>query len=150
MDGRNQKRNLTMSKFVHVDMPLSHPGVERLENAVATFKTLPSRFDEARAAASMLLAAVVSALLLAANTLIKEVTDGHLLLAWVMLWLVGFVALVLLAKPMAQFARSLRTHLAAWKQAQRAAKQDARLWNLALGDARVMADIRAAMMRGTD
>jgi hypothetical protein len=139
-----------MSKFVHIDMPQSHTGVDRLENAVATLKTLPSRFDKARATASMLLAAVVSALLLAADALIKEVTDGHLLLAWVMLWLVGFVALVLLAKPMTQFARGLRVRMAVWKQERRAAAQDAKLWELASSDARVMADIRMAMMRGSD
>jgi hypothetical protein len=139
-----------MSKFVHIDMPLSHPGAERLENAVAALKTLPGRFDEARATASMLLAAVVSALLLAADALIKEVTDGHLLLAWVMMWLVGFVALVLLAKPMAQFARGWRTRMAVWKQERMAAAQDAKLWEQALGDERVMSDIRMAMMRGTN
>jgi hypothetical protein len=136
-----------MSKFVHIDMPLGHTGVDRLENAVATLKALPGRFDEARATASMLLAAVVSAVLLAADALIKEVTDGHLLLAWVAMWLVGFVALVLLAKPMTQFARGLRIRMALWKQERIAAAEDAKLWELALGDARVMSDIRAAMSR---
>jgi hypothetical protein len=137
-----------MSKFVHVDMPLSHPGVERLENALATLKTLPGRFNEARATASMLLAAVVSAVLLAADALIKEVSDGHLLLAWVGMWLVGFVALVLLAKPITQFARGLRTRMAAWKQEpQHIAQQDPKLWALAKGDVWVMAAIHASTIR---
>jgi hypothetical protein len=136
-----------MSKFVHVDMPLSHPGTERLENALAHLKSLPARFDRARATSSMLLAAVVSGVLLAADALIKEVTDGHLLLVWLATWIVGFMALVFLAKPISQLARSLRTSLANWKQERRAANQDARLWDLAKYDARVMADIRAAMGR---
>jgi hypothetical protein len=139
-----------MSKFVHVDMPLSHPGTERLENAFAYFKTLRTRFSEERAMASMLLAAVVSALLLAADQLIKEVHEGHLLLAWVALWLVGFVALVFLAKPIKQLSRSLRTSLANWKQERHAADQDAQLWELAKHDERVMADIRAAMGRSAE
>jgi hypothetical protein len=136
-----------MSKFVHVDMPLSHPGAERLENALETLKTMPARISAERAMASMLLAAVVSAVLLAASSLIQEVTDGHLLLAWMALWLVGFVALILLAKPIKQLARSLRSGYAARKQAQHAAGQDARLWELAKHDRRVMEDIRAAMAR---
>jgi hypothetical protein len=136
-----------MSKFVHVDMPLNHLGADRLENTVAVLKRVLTRFDEGRATASMLLAAVVSAVLLAADALIKEIADGQLLLAWIAMWLVGFVALVLLAKPITRFARSLRTSLAAWKQERRAAEQDAELWNLAQHDAGVMADIRAAMAR---
>lgn len=66
-----------------------------------------------------------------------------------MLWLVGFVALVLLSKPMTQFARGLRVRMALWKQDRITAAQDAKLWELAVGDARVMADIRAAMSRST-
>jgi hypothetical protein len=139
-----------MNKFVHVDMPLSHAGVDRFKSAMATLKTLPSRFDQARAIASMLLAGVVSALLLAADALIKEVTDGHLLLAWVMLWLVGFVALVLLAKPLAQLARKLGAFLEAWNEQRRAEAQDAKLWELARHDTRVMADIKSAMMRAAN
>jgi hypothetical protein len=140
-------RSFMMSKFINIAMPQSHPGVDRLENAVATLKTLPSRLDEARVTASMLLAAVVSAVLLAADALIKEVADGHLLLAWMALWLVGFAALALLAKPVAQFARALRTQLTQWRKARLAAAQDEKLWELAKGDARVMAEIQAAMTR---
>ncbi len=136
-----------MSKFVHIDMPVSHPGADRLENTVAVVKNLATRFDEARAMATMLLAAVVSAILLAADALIKEVSDGHLLMAWMALWLVGFSALVMLAQPIKAFVRSFRVRFAAWRQARHAAAQDAQLWDAALSDPRVMADIRAATSR---
>jgi hypothetical protein len=136
-----------MSKFVHIDMPLSHPGTERLENAYVTLKTLPSRISAERAMASMLLAAVVSALLIAATQLIEEVTDGHLLLAWMALWLLGFMALIFLATPIRQLARSLRAGYAASRQASKAADEEAQLWELAKHDRRVMEEIRAAMGR---
>jgi hypothetical protein len=144
---RELLRSFTMTKFVHVDMPVSHPGTERLENAVATLQAAVSTFSAERAMASMLLAAVVSALLLAASALIQEVTDGHLLLAWMALWLVGFVALALLAKPTKRLAHGLRARWAASKQARFVASQDDRLWALAKQDRRVMEDIRAAMGR---
>ena len=49
-----------------------------------------SRSREARGLATMLLAAVVAALVVVADRVIDNWADGHLLLAWVMLWVVVF------------------------------------------------------------
>ncbi len=136
-----------MSKFVHIDMPVSHPGVDRLENTVAVLQSLSKRFDPSRAMATMLLAAIVSAILLAANALIKEVSDGHLLMAWIALWLVGFAALAMLSQPIRVFVRGFRVRYAIWSAKRLAAAQDAMMWEAALSDARVMSDLRAAMLR---
>lgn len=139
-----------MSKFVHIDMPASHAGADRLENTMVLLSKLSGRFDPTRSMAAMLFAAVVSAILLAANTLIAEIAEGHLLMAWIAMWTVGFAALVLLAKPILEFARSLRVSYAAWNERRHAAAQDAKYWQAASSDARVMAEIRAAMARATD
>jgi chromate transport protein ChrA len=136
-----------MSKFIHLDVSTSHPGVERLENAIAFVASRRSRFNSSRALAAMLVAAVVAALLVVANQLIVTITDGHLFAAWIGLWAVGFAAMALLAKPAHRLAVLLRDAFAKWREVRRLAQQDAKLWDLASHDARVMADIRAAMSR---
>lgn len=134
-----------MTSFVHVDIPAEHPGVARAERAFSTLRQLGRSFDSGRGAATLLLAAVVSALLVVANQVIDTWTEGHLLAAWIVLWTVAFAALGLLAAPLRRVAQSGR---AAWiraSAARRQAAQDRQLWALALTDARVMAELSRAM-----
>lgn len=137
-----------MSKFVHVDFPATHLGVERVENAVSFLKTFRFRFDDSRTLAAMLVTALVAALLVVANQVIETITDGHLLAAWIGLWAVGFAAMALLMDTVFAAMRSLRSamslRVSQWRQAQRSAQQDADLMALASSDHRVMADVRAA------
>ena len=136
-----------MTTFVHTDFPVQHPGVVRAEHAVESFKQATQSFDGARGVASLLLAALVSALVVVANQVIETWSDGHLLAAWIALWLVGFAALALLAKPM----RALTLHgpqtWRNWLAKRRESADDACLWNLAQHDSRVMADILCAKGR---
>lgn len=134
-----------MSKFVHIDVPTSHLGVERVENAVSFFKSRSVRFNGSRALAGMLVAALVAAVLVVANQVIETITDGHLFAAWIGLWALGFAAMALLLDPVFALTSGLRSAWRNWRAARRLAAQDEKLWDLALSDARVMADIRAAM-----
>ena len=134
-----------MTSFAHVHYPSEHPGVVRAERAVQSIKRSAKGFDATRAGASMLLAAIVAALLVVANQVIDTWTEGHLLAAWIVMWAVGFAALALLASPAKQAAAGLRQGYAAWMEARARAAADEQLWNLALTDARVMADISRAM-----
>ena len=62
--------------------------------------TLPharSHTSSSKALAGMLLAAIVSAMVVAADALIDTYADGHLLMAWTALWAVGFAAMALFA-----------------------------------------------------
>ena len=137
----------TMTAFVHVEYPSQHPGVERAEQVIDRFEQATASFDGARGVATLLLAALVSALLVVANEVIDTWSDGHLLAAWIALWLVGFAALALLAKPMRVLTvwgpQAWRQHLAALRQSA----QDARMWEFAQHDSRVMADILCAKGR---
>ncbi|HMA07407.1 MAG TPA: hypothetical protein VKP68_06095, partial [Ramlibacter sp.] len=90
-------------------------------------------------------AAIVAACLVVANQVVETWTEGHLLAAWIVLWLVAFAALGLLAVPTKRTAAALRTGFKRWTAARRQAAQDRELWNLALTDSRVMADISRAM-----
>jgi hypothetical protein len=116
---------------------------QRAEQAPA--KRVVSGSEGNRAGASLLLAAIVAALVVVANQVIDTWTEGHLLAAWIVMWAVAFAALALLAAPAKRAVAAFRAGYQRWAAARRAAAADEQLWNLALTDARVMADISRAM-----
>ena len=134
-----------MTSFAHVDYPTEHPGVVRAENAAAALKSVAANFDGARGAATLLLAAVVSALLVVANQVIDTWSEGHLLAAWMVLWLVAFAALALLSAPARRAAAALRVGVAGWAESRRRAAEDERTWQVAMKDPRIMAELNHAM-----
>lgn len=134
-----------MTSFVHIDYRTEHPGVTRLEQAADAVKSVASRFDAARGAASLLLAAVVSAMLVVANQVIDTWGEGHLIAAWMVLWVIAFTGLALLATPVRRAVASLRAGGKAWAEARRREAEDQQYWNAALHDARIMADLSRAM-----
>jgi hypothetical protein len=138
-----------MTAFAHVDHPTEHPGVARAERLAHSVKNAATRFDT-RAGASLLLAAIVAALMVVANQVIDTWSDGHLLAAWIVMWAVAFAALALLASPMLAAAASLRVGLKHWAATRKQAAEDQKLWDVALTDARVMADISRAMSAGAE
>jgi len=111
----------------------------------APAKRVALGYDGTRAGASLLLAAIVAALVVVANQVIDTWTEGHLLAAWIVMWAVAFAALALLAAPAKRAAAAFRAGYQRWAADRRAAAADEQLWNLALTDARVMADISRAM-----
>jgi hypothetical protein len=141
----HKKGEETMTSFVHVDHPTEHPGIVRAERVADSVKNLASHFDGGRATASLLLAAIVAALLVVANEVVETWTEGHLLAAWVVMWTVAFAALALLATPAKRAGAALRAGLKRWAAARERAAEDQKLWDVALTDARVMADISRAM-----
>lgn len=134
-----------MTSFAHVDYPTEHAGVVRAENAAAALKGVAANFNGARGAASLLLAAVVSALLVVANQMIDMWSEGHLLAAWMVLWLVAFAALALLTAPARRAGVALLSVAQNWAQNRRNAAQDERTWQVALKDPRIMAELNHAM-----
>jgi hypothetical protein len=133
------------TSFVHVDFPAQHPGVERAGRVFGELKSAAGRFDSARASASLLLAALVAALLVVANQVVDTWTEGHLLAAWIVMWTVAFAGLALLATPARRAAAGLRLALERWKVRRIQARHDEQFWQAALQDARIMADISRAM-----
>ena len=134
-----------MTSFAHVHYPTEHPGVARMERVGDNIKSAVSQFDATRSGASLLLAAIVAALMVVANQVIDTWTEGHLLAAWVVMWAVAFAALAMLASPAKRAAINLRAGFKSWRAAQRQAAQDRELWALAQTDSRVMADLTCAM-----
>ena len=136
-----------MTSFVQPSFPSQHPGVVRVEAAIGTIRTMRKEFDSTRSLSVMLLAAMVSALVVVADQLIETWADGHLLAAWVALWLIGFVALAMFAAPARRLAAGAVAALNAWSARTAMARADARLWKIAQADPRVMAELNAALAR---
>lgn len=134
-----------MTSFAYVNHPTEHAGVVRVENAAAFLKSTTAHLDGARGAATFLLAAVVSALLVVANQMMDTWSEGHLLAGWMVLWLVAFAALALLARPARRMGLTLRSMGQHWGQNRRNAAQDKRLWQVAMQDPRIMAELNHAM-----
>ena len=135
------KRKEIMTSFVHIDYPTEHPGVVRAERAAQSIKQAARNVGSARGAATLLLAALVSALLVVANQIIDTWSDGHLLAAWIVMWTLAFAAMALLATPARRSVLALRAGLKRRAIERRAAASDEQMWQVALTDPRVMADI---------
>lgn len=101
-----------------------------------------------RALAAMLLAAIVSALVVAADALIDSYADGHLLFAWSALWAVGFASMALFANTARASARHLMVSLSQWRIRRARQAADNALLAVALRDPRIMADLQSAIERG--
>ncbi len=134
-----------MTSFAHVSYPTEHPGVVRAENAAANLKSAAANFDGARGAATLLLAAVVSAVFVVANQVIDMWTDGHLLAGWMVMWVLAFAALALMTGPARRAGIALRAGAHAWAESRRRAAEDQRTWNVAIKDPRIMAELNHAM-----
>jgi len=136
-----------MTSFTQPSFPTRHRGVERAEALLQSARNLGGSVDSAKGLAAMLLAAIVSALLVVADQLLDTWADGHLMVAWVILWALGFAAIALLAGTVRRFSAKLVGSLDEWAARTAQARADERLWSLALKDARLMADLQSALAR---
>jgi hypothetical protein len=136
-----------MTSIVHTEFSTRHQGVERAEAAVQAARQIRTGFDSAKGLAAMLLAAIVSALLVVADQMLETWADGHLMMAWVALWAVGFAAIALLAGTVRRFSANVVGELNAWAARAAQSRADERLWSIALKDARVMSDLQTALAR---
>lgn len=107
-------------------------------------------FDGARGLAGLLLAAAVAALVVVADRLISTWADGHLLLAWVALWVVVFAGMALFAGTARSMARRTIRGLDSWSRSLAEARAEARLWDMARSDPRLMGELIQARMREQD
>ena len=132
-----------MTSFIQPSFPAQHLGVARVESAVSSVKSMRKDFDSTKGLAAMLLAAMVSSLVVVADQLIDTWADGHLMLAWVSLWVVGFAALGLFAGAARNVAHATMSALNAWSRQVALKRADERMWVIAKSDRRVMADLLA-------
>ena len=106
--------------------------------------------DGARGLSALLLAAVVATLVVIADQVINTWADGHLLLAWVLLWAVVFASLALFADAARRLARRTVVALDSWSRSMAEARAEMRLWEMARQDPRLMSELMAARNRADE
>lgn len=130
-----------MASFIHSSFPAQHARTGSVAGAMRR------GFDSTKGLSAMLLAAMVSALVVVADQLMNTWVDGHLMVAWMALWLVGFAALALFAGAARKLAVTVVSALDAWSVRIARARADERLWAIARTDPRVMSELNAAISR---
>jgi CBS domain containing-hemolysin-like protein len=145
------KKEIKMNRnSVHLDYPLTHPGVERAEQVAANFRRLSDSFNPTRTLAAILLSAIVAAFVVVADQMMDTWADGHLLAAWVALWAVAFAAVGLFAGVSKTMAIQVKQGLDAWSARMVQSRSDERLWAIAQTDARLMSELQTAMNRSDE
>jgi hypothetical protein len=136
-----------MTSFAQSGYSTRHSDAHEVAAALPSASELHRGFDSAKGMAAVLLAAIVSALLVVAEQILDTWADGHLMVIWVALWAVGFVAIALLAGTVRRFSAKVVAALDGWAAGVAQSRADERLWAVALKDARVMAELQSALAR---
>ncbi len=125
-----------MTAFVNLSYTTSHPGVARFERAHASAKAVIQRLQQESTYAAALLMFGALSLMASIYDIVDASPEGQELGAWVILWTAILVGLV-------GFGKYCKRQVVAWLKAER----EAQMWNSALTDYRIMADIRCAQSR---
>lgn len=139
-----------MSSFINIEYSKEHRGVVRVESATKSAQQISRGFSGKRVMATLLLSAMAAAVMVVAYKVMDTVAEGHLLVMWIALWTAAFVSLAVFALPARHLAARLKVGLDDWSRALAEARADQRLWAAAKSDARVMAELQAAISRSDD
>lgn len=126
---------------------LSAPSLSRARLAPRASAPASTTPEGARRLSALLLAAAVATLVVIADQVIDTWADGHLMLAWVLLWALVFAGLALFADSARLLARRAVAGLDNWSRSLAEARAEMRLWELAKQDPRLMSDLMAARSR---
>ncbi|GGH65863.1 hypothetical protein GCM10010975_34090 [Comamonas phosphati] len=144
-----------MSNFIYNSYSVEHPGVvhfyqadeQRLAGLQAArrerYEPAPQPLLSYLIAGAAVLVVVFAALFESAGSW----SNGLLLSAWMVLWAIAFAGVALLYAPVRRTLKMMRYGYRAWVQSRQQAAADDRIWNAALQDARLMADLARAMDR---
>ena len=100
--------------------------------------------------ANLLLAAGVAALVVGVDQMIDSWAESHVVAAWLALWAVAVLAIVVLRGLTRHLAQNLMTGLDAWSAHVARSRADERLWSMAQTDPRLMSDLQVAMDRASE
>ena len=100
--------------------------------------------------ANLMLAAGVAALVVGVDQMINSWAESHLVAAWLALWAVAVLAIVVLRGLTRHLAQNLMTGLDAWSAHVARSRADERLWSMAQSDPRLMSDLQVAMDRASE
>lgn len=136
-----------MNSFVSPDFPNSHSGLARMVKGFAAVQALTSNVNRAKGMAGALVAGGLAAAIVVADQIVSAWADGHLLLAWIAMWVIVFTLLAMFSGLIRNGSGQLRASIQARLVARRQAASDDRMWSAALADPRLMADLDIAHLR---
>ena len=111
--------------------------------AVSEALTAPS--TSSKTLANLLLAAGVAALVVAVDQMIDSWAESHVVAAWLALWAVAVLAILVLRGLTRHLAQNLMSGLDAWSAHVARSRADERLWSMAQSDPRLMSELQVAM-----
>jgi hypothetical protein len=100
--------------------------------------------------ANLLLTAGVAGLVVGVDQMIDNWAESHVVAAWLALWAVAVLAIVVLRGLTRHLAQNLMTGLDAWSAHVARSRADERLWSMAQSDPRLMSDLQVAMDRASE
>ncbi len=136
-----------MYRFAHTDFSPTHGGVQRLTDSFGLVRRFAATLPRAKGLPGVLVAGGVAAAIVVADQIVSAWADGHLLLAWVAMWVVVFTLLALFSDAIGAWPTALRQRIAASMQASAQRAEDERTWAVAQSDPRVMAELQNALTR---
>lgn len=107
----------------------------------------PGAHTSSRPLASLLLTAGVSTLVVLADHWMAAWAEHHEVGAWLALWAVAVLAIVLLRGLSRRLARQVTTALDQWSARLAQRRADERLWDMARSDPRLMTELQCAVSR---
>ena len=104
--------------------------------ALSAAQAAPS--TSSKTLANLLLAAGVAALVVGVDQLIDSWAESHVVAAWLALWAVAVLAILVMRGLTRHLAQNLMTGLDAWSAHVARSRADERLWSMAQSDPRMM------------
>lgn len=136
-----------MNQIAQPDFSTSHGGVTRMANAFSDLGRLTAQARSTKGVAGVLVAGGVSAVIVVAEQIVSAWADGHLLLAWIAMWVIVFALLAVFSDAVRGWPESLRQRFAQWRAAAARRAEDDRTWEAAQADPRLMAELQFALIR---
>ena len=136
-----------MNHFAHTDYSATHGGAQRLTNFFDTLRRFAARLPGAKGLPGVLVVGGVSAAIVVADQIVSAWADGHLLLAWVAMWVVVFALLAVFSDAIRAWPTALRQRIAVSARAFAQQAEDERTWAVAQSDPRLMAELQCALTR---
>lgn len=143
--------DITMNKFVNAGYSMNHAGAARLESAAAMLNAIfksASEYSSIKGVLVMLLVSLFLAFMVISGQLVDTHEDGDLLAIWVIFCSFVFAAAALMSNSIVKAYWAVLRRFNEWGRARIQARNDDRMWEAALRDPRLMADITAAITRG--
>ncbi len=136
-----------MTSFVQPEFPRVHGGANRFAGVLERAQTALAQLRKPAGMASALIAGGLAAVIVVAEQVVSAWTDGHLLVAWIAMWVIVFSLLAIFSDAIRAWPLQWQARLQARRQAARIRAADDRTWAAAMADPRLMAELDNALLR---